>query len=291
MTRVEAIPPAPLRSLAELFAVADAMERDAVAYYAAMASAMHARDDRELARVFERLADIERGHVAEIGAWRRSDLGDTAMNAEPPWPLPDIFDAPAAEAARSRLITPYAALAAAVRQEERAFAFWAYVAAQAPAREVRDAAERMAHEELEHVSLLRHERRRAFHAERGEHGRPLVIGLADLAARERKLAAQLAAAADPALRLAVDRVVGPRPDAAHRLEALAADHGDLPLAVVPLGPAATDADDLIATAEFLVETYLAAAEQARDEAVLGVLQDLAGAAVARLAILQGREPA
>ena len=58
----------------------------------------------------------------------------------------------------------------AVRNEERAFAFWSYVAAHAEVAEVRQAAETMAHEELGHVSILRRERRNAFHAERRSGG-------------------------------------------------------------------------------------------------------------------------
>lgn len=41
--------------------------------------------------------------------------------------------------------------------------FWTYAAAHAPSEEIRQAAERLAREELGHVATLRRERRRAFH--------------------------------------------------------------------------------------------------------------------------------
>ena len=52
-------------------------------------------------------------------------------------------------------MTPYRVLTIAVRNEERAFAFWSYVAAHADGEEVRLAAETMAKEELEHVAAFR----------------------------------------------------------------------------------------------------------------------------------------
>ena len=53
------------------------------------------------------------------------------------------------------MTTPYRALAMAVRNEERAFAFWSYVAAYSEDSEIKKAAEAMAREELGHVSTLR----------------------------------------------------------------------------------------------------------------------------------------
>jgi rubrerythrin len=54
----------------------------------------------------------------------------------------------------------------AVRNEERAFTLWSYIAAQAEEKEIQPAAERMAHEELGHAWLLRRARRAAYRAER-----------------------------------------------------------------------------------------------------------------------------
>jgi len=57
------------------------------------------------------------------------------------------------------------ALALAVHNEERAFAFFSNIASAASDGEIRDRAERLAVEELDHVVRLRLERRRAYRAE------------------------------------------------------------------------------------------------------------------------------
>ena len=64
-------------------------------------------------------------------------------------------------------MTPYRALSMAVRNEERAFAVWSYVAGFAEDPEIKKSAESMAREELGHVATLRNERRRAYHSEHG----------------------------------------------------------------------------------------------------------------------------
>lgn len=82
------------------------------------------------------------------------------------WEAPETFDADSASEIRtSRLMTPYLALSMAVRNEERAFAFWSCLAALSDDAEIKKVAEAMAREELGHVSILRKERRRAYHRE------------------------------------------------------------------------------------------------------------------------------
>jgi hypothetical protein len=73
------------------------------------------------------------------------------------------FDDEGAGTVAPELVDAYRAFSMAVRNEERAFSFWIYVAAQSPSPELRAAAEQMAREELDHVARLRRERRRAFH--------------------------------------------------------------------------------------------------------------------------------
>ena len=166
MSTLKAEPAGRVRSMSEFFALARAMEADAAARYTETARQLRQRGDTALAEVFDRLAVTERGHVQQVTAWAANqDEASSAIN-QLPWPLPDTFDAPPEEIASSKLVTHYRALASAVRHEQRSFAFWAYVSAHADTPEVKVAAERMALEELEHVSLLRRERRKAFHAER-----------------------------------------------------------------------------------------------------------------------------
>ena len=160
------------------------MEKDAASRYIETARQLRQQNAGHLADVFEGLSQIEQGHVQQVEQW--ADHYGADASAEAPWSIPDTFDASPDEVAQSKLMTPYRALASAVRHEQRSFAFWTYVAAHADG-EVKDAAERMALEELEHVSLLRRERRMAFHAERQEAG-PVVATLGALAATERHLA-------------------------------------------------------------------------------------------------------
>ena len=99
--------------------------------------------------------------MVEIERWRASDPARIS------WEGPATFDAQTiSEITSSSLMTPYRALSMAVRNEERAFAFWSYVAAHAGQGELKRAAETMARQELEHVAKLRKERRRAYHEER-----------------------------------------------------------------------------------------------------------------------------
>jgi rubrerythrin len=84
------------------------------------------------------------------------------------WELPQTFDDEGTGTASPGLVTPYRALSMAVRNEERAFTFWGYIAAHAESHEIGQAAESMAREELGHVALLRRERRRAYHQQRWE---------------------------------------------------------------------------------------------------------------------------
>ncbi|NVO12456.1 MAG: ferritin family protein [Rhodoplanes sp.] len=299
MSRLQAPPPAPVRSMTELFAIAQAMETDAVAYYNAMAVAMRQRGSAALADVFDRLAAVERGHVAQVDDWSRRQHGAVPEPTRLRWSPPDTFDVPAGEASRSRLITPYGALAAAVRQEERAFTFWSYVAAEAADDEVRRAAEHMALEELEHVAILRRERRSAWHAERGTRAPSRHLTLADLAERERAIAALLAAAPEQIAGARRPELAEQARQAVTRLDALALDHGSEPVASLTgetcsaetrSGDAPASTDDLLAAAELLVDAYLAAAEQSQNDAVVSLMHDFAAMAVTRLAALHDEAP-
>ena len=93
-------------------------------------------------------------------------------------------------------MTPYRALSMAVRNEERAFAFWSYVAGFAEDPEIKKSAESMAREELGHVATLRKERRRAYHSEHGAtragQGGNVADGQVDAGGLERRLVAHLA---------------------------------------------------------------------------------------------------
>src|SRR5437868_944502 len=148
-----------------------------------------------------------------VAQWSRRKSGKAPDPSEVRWELPATFDEETAgELAGSALATPYRALSMAVRNEERAFALWTYIAAQAEDPAIRQAAETMAREELEHVSLLRRARRRAYHAQRAVPARPSMESFEGAEGLEAWLA-------DRFLRLAAELPAGPF---AERARALAA---------------------------------------------------------------------
>jgi len=288
MTSLKAEPAGPVRSLDEFFALAHAIETDAAARYSETARQLRHRGSNALADLFDRLAGAGRGHVSQITSWAAHRGEKSSVEARPPWPIPDTFDAPPDEVAQSKLLTPYRALASAVRQEERAFAFWTYVSAHAEKRDVKEAAERMALEELEHVSVLRRERRKTFHAQW-----PVAeiaerrVTAAVLAAKERRLAELIEQS--PTLSGGRDEwacmIVLASRDTASKLDALEAmKHPTLSLPRLP----ADLSDDPLAISELLVEAYLNLADASKDANVVRLAQDLAGAAIYRLATLRSR---
>jgi rubrerythrin len=196
-TLLRAEPAGTLHSLDELFALANAMEHEAATKYAELAEEMQRQGRPDLVAVFAELAAAEREHVDSVQRWSQSLRGKPPDPALVRWEAPVTFDPEtSAEIKASRLTTPYRALAMAVQNEERAFAFWSYVAASAQDAEIKRTAEAMAREELGHVSTLRKERRRAYHR---EHGRKDADGLTraapsqvDAGRLELRLAAHLA---------------------------------------------------------------------------------------------------
>jgi len=262
-----------IRSMGEFFALANAMEQDAAARYVETARQLRAQSETALAEVFEGLAETERGHVREIGQWAEHEA--SRVGSALPWPIPDTFDATPDEMAGTKLLTPYQALASAVRHEQRSFAFWTYVAAHADAGEVKDAAERMALEELEHVSLLRRERRKAFHAGRlgGQPAGEGAVTLSALATIERRLAELMESGGDASAAR----------EAAAKLEAL---HAEKPVQFSASAVPAERMSDAGALAEYLAEAYLRLAESTQDGAVLSAAQELAAAAIYRLGMLK-----
>ena len=125
-------PPAPMRTLGEFFAMAQALEEAATARYAALGVEMRRLDLPDVAAVFEHLAAEERGHAEHVGGWAHARIGTAPDPAWIRWQPPETFDEEEARAfASSSLASAYRALSMAVRNEERAFALGSYIAAQA----------------------------------------------------------------------------------------------------------------------------------------------------------------
>jgi len=303
MSRLKTEPPEPVRSLAELFAIAHGMEEESASRYAELAEQMHRLGNADVAAVFADLAEMERGHVTSVDQWSRQRTGASPEAARRRWRPPETFDEQAAaEMGSSRLATAYRALSMAVRNEESAFAFWSYVSAQAEDPEVRQAAEKMAQEELLHAWILRRERRRAFHAGRQALPTAATQGpqadVADphrleqeLAVRLRELAAERASAGGTDDASLLRRMAE---DSEEMAEELAA--GGIPLLAAgphpPVrAPAAGEQQEdrwhaALRLAELALERYMGTAEAIKDEAAMGQAQSLAERAIARYARLE-----
>lgn len=161
-----AVPPVPVRSLSELYAIAFDLAERAAQRYGALAYRIE-ENSWPVRSVFEVLATRERDRADSISAAclaacdkrpDRSDLRWAPMDLVPALEIGDVRN--------SSLSTPHTAWALAVRQRQRAFVFWTYVIALAEDPLVRRTAEDLAREALSDGNLLRHERRLAWRAER-----------------------------------------------------------------------------------------------------------------------------
>lgn len=279
MSLLKTEPSIPLKSLEELFALAQAMEHEAAERYAEIAGRMRQEGNPALAAVFEGLSADEKGHLDQVVHWSEQVKGKAPDPSLIRWKLPETFDDEGAATIDPQLLNAYRALAMAVRNEERAFAFWSYVAAQAQDAQIQQAAEAMAREELGHVATLRRERRRAFHAARADaHG----DADPDEASLERRLADLLEPLAAEAAPTEQARLRAYAQEAKQR--ALALEESPIRTSAGSHLPALPD--DPVALAELLTERYLEAADGLRDEQELARVQDLAGRAIARLVWLR-----
>lgn len=271
-----------LESLDELFALGHAMEQEAANKYDSLAEDMRGQGKDDLAEVFTRLAAAEREHVDSVTRWSQARRGKAPDPALVRWEAPETLAPEAsAEVKTSRLMTPYRALAMAVRNEERAFAFWSYLAAYSDDADVKKAAEAMAREELGHVATLRKERRRAYHHEhdlsRAEASTSPRSPPIDAQSLEHRLVAQLGDMEQSLGGPEAVRIRDIRQQAIEMADA-AAGVGSFPASMERKGP--------LEIAEALVDGYLDGAERSSDADQLERLQQLAERAIARLAWLR-----
>ncbi len=286
--------PRPIGSAAELLALAMGMETEAARRYAALAERMEAAGEARLAALFGSLARMEQGHVAQVVVRAQEITGAPPAAAAGGWEVPIGFDE---EAARSAALTPYRALAIAVRNEERSFAFFTYLAATAPDDAVRSLAEGFARDELDHAALLRRERRLAWR----ETPPSRVVAPESVAALLSEAEASERAAA-VAHRLLATRLQARGEVVAAEVfaAAAAAESGlanelaaRLPASTVARAPPprASTARDGLRLLELAFDRYSDIADHARDEAVMREAQALAERALVRLAGAHGTLPA
>ena len=140
-----------LATASELYAEALALETEAADRYADLADQMETHNNREVAGLFRKLADIEARHAAALRGRAGVSLvgaggGSRLLNERPE-------TAPLGEA--HYLMTPAHALQLALAGEERAEAFFRGLARTGADAEVRRLAAAFADEEHEHIELLR----------------------------------------------------------------------------------------------------------------------------------------
>jgi rubrerythrin len=207
------------------------------------------------------------------------------------WDVPENFDE---EEASSRLLTPYLALAIAVRNEDRAFAFFCYVAAEAADDEIRVLAEELAKEELTHAALLRRERRKVYRdrpriAEASGHG-----ALPETVHELLRHATELESTATAHHRALADELGRHDPRRANAFAMAATDEAQLVTMLSerlgtptpePRVMTSPTPEDGLRILEETFNYYSDVVERSKDEAVVNEAQALAEHAVRRLALV------
>ena len=246
-----------IETMDALLAVARAMEEEAIAGYVALAGRMRDEGRPDLAAVFDALQAEEQSHLGSVEQWIAKASVAVPVDVTLKEPM---FDDEGAALVAPELLNSYRAFSMAVRNEERAFVFWTYVAAHAPSEEIRQAAERMAREELGHVATLRRERRRAFHDLRRA---GVKSARGNIAALELRLSDHLEGRAVRAAARDAARFRELAEEAqARSAAAVATPFGPTPaLEVVPEGAEARP----VPLCELLLDCYLDLAEREKDE--------------------------
>jgi rubrerythrin len=145
-----AMPP----NVAAFFRTVYLLEREASERYAELADQMEVHNNREVASLFRKLAEIESRHALQILAHAQARQVNVPAGGPASWLSTDGPETtPYAEA--HYLMTPQHALFLALRNEEEAVAYFQRVAAAASDPEVRALAVEFEAEERAHVTLVR----------------------------------------------------------------------------------------------------------------------------------------
>jgi len=151
MTKADRAPPAVPRiaTVAEFFAQALAIEEEASERYAMLADQMEVHNNREIAAIFRKMANIEALHREEI-ARRAGDRLVAGTQAEFDWTAPEGPEAVAFDTVHY-LMNGHQALRLPLHNEIRAASFFEQIAASTPDPDVRELALEMARDEREHI--------------------------------------------------------------------------------------------------------------------------------------------
>lgn len=290
-----------VKTVEDLFAIATAMEHEAADRYGDLAGRMERLGNGALAALFRRLEKEEGGHEDGLGEWARRHGIVPSPSFAFRWDMPEtLTEQQFAEAGGDFLATPWRVLVMATANEERAFAFYANIAAKTSDPDVRTYAEAMAREELGHVALLRLERRRAWrkeHPAQAGAGSPVEDIPAGLSAFDRR---SRDAARDSLHRwrnaVWAAKAVGDTATAelfgALINEEAAHLPGGMPAEESAVAPQHTDMRDILRDearrAEASYDFMMAVAEKAGDEVMVGKAQVEAREKLSQLARLSDR---
>jgi hypothetical protein len=284
-----AVPPVPVRSLSELYAIAFDLAQRAAQRYGALAERID-ENFWPVRCVFDVLATRERERADSLSAACLAACGKHPDMSDLRWtPIDLVPVAEIADIRDSSLATPYMAWALAVRHRQRAFVFWTYVIALAEDPSVRLTAERLAREALSDGNLLRRERRLAWRAER-------KIGSEDATTTHDGHAEPASAALLESLLLKDMVTWSQGVDPAQREQLMTLGGAPLP----PPFPTPTGRDDTgpgdaeiepvkrraLRRAEQLSIIYLNEADHAADQSSMELAQKLAAQSIMRLAGLR-----
>lgn len=143
----------PIGNLAECYANALAIEREAAVRSAQFAEFLDDHSEQEAAELFHKLARYEQQHVDEL-LHRTSGMPLPALRA---WEFSWLDNAPAEQVNHDfifHLMTPHDALKIALGAEKRAQALYEQAVAVSDDPEVKRLARELAGEELEHIAWL-----------------------------------------------------------------------------------------------------------------------------------------
>lgn len=207
-------PPTQVATLAELVGVAHAVETEAIRCYRRLAEEMRRRGETDTAAAFDEMAQEEAAHVAAVERWAQGLGQPVPTDGSFRWRLPADLAESWDEVSGSAIFSPFRAYAIAVDNEQRAFAFYAYLAASAEDPAIAREAEVLAGEELRHAAWLRTRRRAAWRQEQrdaaGGRGEPeppqtaeelaalVEAAEAEIAVRHRRLGRHLRGIGDAA---------------------------------------------------------------------------------------------
>ncbi len=143
----------PIGNLAECYANAIAIEREAAERCAQFAEFLEEHGAQDTAALFSRLARFEQQHVEELER-RSSGMPLPALRS---WEFNWLDNAPAEQVSREivfHLMTPHDALKIALGAEKRAQALYEQAIATTADPEVKRLARELAGEEMEHIAWI-----------------------------------------------------------------------------------------------------------------------------------------